>query len=154
MTKENICFNKKGDRIMAAFKGEDDIPVSIVWLRPATGQGKEVSIMTGEKELLILKDLSELDDVSRKIAEVELEKNYIIPEIISINSADVHMGNIYFEVGTNMGKRRFVIKNPFTNIRNVDPDGMLIKDVMGNLFSIQSISRLDLKSKEELDKVY
>lgn len=154
MVEREIGFYRKGDRVMASFNGEDDIPVSIVWLRPATGLGKEVSIISGDHELTILKSLSELDDVSRNIAEVELEKNYIIPEIIRIINADVHMGNIYFEVETDMGERCFVIKNPFTNIRTVGFDGMLISDVMGNLFSVQSLSKLDVKSRAELEKIY
>jgi hypothetical protein len=154
MTEQKISLYRMGDRVMASFNGEDDIAVSIVWLRPATGLGKEVSVLSGDQELVILESLSELDDLSKKIAEAELEKNYIISKITRINSADVHMGNIYIEVGTDMGDRHFVIKNPFTNIRTVDPDGMLIRDVMGNLFSIQSLSKLDVRSRAELEKIF
>jgi len=154
MVDHKIIFYRKGDSVMASFKGEDNIPVSVVWLRPVTGLGKEVSVLSGDQELLILESLSELDDLSRKIAEAELEKNYIIPEITRIVYVDVHMGNIYIEVGTDMGDRHFVIKNPFTNIRTVDPDGMIIRDVIGNLFSIQSLSNLDIRSRAELEKVY
>ena len=130
-----------------------DSPVTVVWLRPATGVGKEISLLIEDRESVILESLHELDESSRCIAEEELEKNYIIPRIFKITRTDVHLGNRYFEAETDRGKSRFVVKNPFVNIRETVGDGVMIRDVVGNLFTIRSLSELDAGSLRELEKV-
>lgn len=154
MVDQKVKLYRKGDQVFIATDLNEEIPVSIVWLRPATGIGGKISLLSAEKELMILEGLHEFDPESRIIAEEELERNYIIPKINKVLKADVYMGNIYFEVDTDKGSRRFVIKNPFTNIRHIEPDGMLVRDVMGNLFSIPSTSKLDVKSQSEMEKVF
>jgi len=65
----------------------------------------------------------------------------------------VQLGNRYFDVDTDRGPRSFIIKNPYTNIRSFGDEGMIIGDVSGNLYLIPSFSRLDARSRQEIEKV-
>lgn len=94
-----------------------------------------------------------LDPHSRAIVEDELEKNYFQPEIIEIICTEVFQGNRYFEVITNKGKCKFVIKNPYTSIRKIPGGGLMIRDVVGNQYVINSLDELSDKSRRELEKI-
>lgn len=137
----------------AAQISHDELPVTLTWLRPVNGVGKEVSVMGDDHEIAVIENLEQLDQESRKIAESELENNYLISHIRQVLKTSVHIGNRYFDVVTDCGKSSFVVKNPFVCIRHVDVDGLFIRDVVGNLFVIDSISQLDERSKNELNRV-
>lgn len=130
-----------------------EIPVTIAWLRPISGVGKEFTLIGEHNELEIIENLEMLDSSSRKIAEEELETNYIIPRIKKILKTQVHLGNRYFDVSTDRGSCSFIVKNPFVCIREYGNDGLFIRDTVGNLFVIESVEALDEKSKTELENV-
>lgn len=144
---------RKGDQIHICFDKRGPLPVILVWTRPTTGFGKEISIIHDNCEVAFVEDISEFDSESAALAREELEKRYLIPKITRIADADVHLGNLYFSVDTDWGSKSFIMKNPFTSIRPFDKDGMLISDVMGNLFLVPSYSRLDTRSRKVLEKV-
>lgn len=153
MKKDIVKLFRRGDQVIASCDGIDEMPVTIVWLRPASGIGKEISLLGEHTEFMVLDGLHVLDEHSRRIAEEELERNYLIPKISKIVRTDVHLGNRYFEAETNKGRIQFVVKNPFVNIRATGEDGALIRDVVGNQFCIVSMAKLDEKSQREFEKV-
>ena len=130
-----------------------EIPVTIAWLRPISGVGKEITLIGEQNELEIVDNLEMLDCASRKIAEEELEINYIIPHIKKIIKTQVHLGNRYFDVCTDRGCCSFIVKNPFVCIREFGNGGLFIRDTVGNLFVIESVNDLDEKSRTELENV-
>jgi len=117
-----------------------------------SGKGKEISFISNDQEYLIIEGVHVLDPLSRAIVEEELEKNYYLPKINEIVRTEVFQGNRYFEVNTDKGRCRFVIKNPFTSIRKM-AKGVLIRDVAGNQYMIEDMGELDEKSRSELEKV-
>jgi hypothetical protein len=128
------------------------VPVKVRWTRPVSGKGKEISFISNDQEYLIIEGVHVLDPLSRAIVEEELEKNYYLPKINEIVRTEVFQGNRYFEVNTDKGRCRFVIKNPFTSIRKM-AKGVLIRDVVGNQYMIEDMGELDEKSRSELEKV-
>ena len=148
-----IRLSKKADQVYASVEGKSDVAVSIVWARPSSGPGKEVSILSNGKEVAYLENLDVLDDQSRETAERELSQRYFIPIIKKVIETDIHLGNRYLDVLTDCGAVSFIMKNPYMNIRSVQKDGMLISDVLGNLYLIPSFSNLDKISKREMEKV-
>ncbi len=128
------------------------MPVKVRWTRPVSGKGKEISFISNDQEYLIIEGVHVLDPLSRAIVEEELEKNYYLPKINEIVRTEVFQGNRYFEVNTDKGRCRFVIKNPFTSIRKM-AKGVLIRDVAGNQYMIEDMGELDEKSRSELEKV-
>lgn len=147
-----VKLKREGDQVFAIDTDGKQFSVNIVWLRPATGIGKEISLLTEDNSSIVIDNIDSLDKLSRKIARDELEKNYIIPRIKRIVRTQIYLGNRYFEVETDRGDYRFVVKNPYTTIRE-SADGILIRDVMGNLYSIANISQLDKRSQHELDRI-
>ncbi len=153
MHNNSIKLYRIHDQVFMKNDDQDDIPVSIVWLRPTTGWGKEVSLIGVHNEVVILDCIDQLDSDSRCIAEEELEKNYFYIDILRLIRTDVNLGNRYFEVETDRGKSRFVVKNPYVDIRPTGNDGVIIRDVVGNRFRIKSLSELDNWSRREFEKV-
>ncbi len=151
-TKDVRLF-KINDQIFAGSSSKKALPVKVRWTRPVTGKGKEISFINNGKEYLIIDGLHDLDPLSRAIAEDELEKSYFLPRINTILRTEVFQGNRYFDVITDRGKCRFVIKNPFTSIRKISEQGLLIRDVVGNQFIIEDLRVLDDKSRGELEKI-
>lgn len=153
LEKKKFYLSRKGDQVHISFDSEESLPVTLVWARPTTGFGKEISVIHENREVAFVEDISEFDSDSAALAKEELKKRYLIPNVTRIVDADVHLGNLYFSVDTDWGSKSFIMKNPFTSIRPFDRDGMLISDVMGNLFLVPSYSELDSRSRQVLEKV-
>jgi hypothetical protein len=145
--------NSLPDTLDAIRSDSEEIPVTISWLRPISGIGKEISLVGDQNELGIIDSLEMLDSASRKIAEEELQTSYMVPRIQKIRKTQVHLGNRYFEVCTDRGRCSFIVKNPFICIREFGKDGLFIRDTVGNLFIIESVNALDEKSRIELENV-
>ena len=150
---EKISLYRKFDQVFAHCEGREDVAVKIVWVRPVSMRGKEVSLLGEKEEFAMLKSLDELDPDSRKIAEEELARTYFMPEIRRITKTEAHFGNRYWEVETDKGSRAFAMKNPYINIKWIGTDEVLIRDVIGNMFHIASYAGLDDQSKREFEKV-
>lgn len=150
-----LTLVRKLDRIFARFADNDEEkPVKLVWVRPISGRGREVSIITQDKkEILMLKSLDELDPDSRKIAEQELAQRYLVPRITRVLKTRVTFGNRYWNVQTDRGPRAFAMKDPHKNVIRVTEDRLILRDTLGNRYEIKSLSNLDGKSQAEVQRV-
>jgi hypothetical protein len=149
----NISVRRDRDSVLAAAQGSEPLPVKILWMRPVSGAGKEISVLNDKGEVAFAGSPAELDTESLVIASDELSKRYFYPLITRIRKTEVYLGNRYFHVETDCGPRSFIIKNPYIDIRPVGVDGMLIRDCIGNFFKILSVAQLDKRSQQELEKV-
>ncbi len=150
---KNISLSRIRDQIYVQIDGSEAVPVKLVWVRPTSAQGGEVSVVNDVREVAFIEDLDDLDPTSSALAREELDRHYFMPRITRVVKTVVQLGNRYFEVETDRGTRSFIVKNPYTNIRAFGEDGLLFSDVMGNLFLVPSFSRLDDRSKQEIEKV-
>jgi len=150
-----FCLVRKHDQIFLKYTdAEDEVPVRLAWARPISGRGREISLLDEKKkEILMIESLAELDPDSRAIAETELEKRYLVPQITRVISTAPHFGSRYFHVETNLGPRRFVLKDPNKNATWVTEDHLVIRDTLGNRYEINPFSTLDARSQAEVDKV-
>jgi len=146
---------RKLDGVFASFDGSgEEKPVKLVWARPVSGKGEEVSIVGKDKtELMMLKNLDCLDATSRKIAEEELAARYLVPKITRVIRTHPSFGNRYWAVETNLGWRSFVMKDPTKNASWLSQDRVIIRDTLGNRYEIESVSKLDVRSRAEVQKV-
>jgi hypothetical protein len=129
-------------------------PVKLVWARPVSGQGQEVSLLDDKKkEVLMLLSLDALDPASRKIAEDELGRRYLMPRIVRVLRTHAHVGTRYWQVETDHGPRHFVVRNPNRDVVWVTNDRVVLRDPLGNRFEILSLIALDTASRAEVDKV-
>jgi hypothetical protein len=150
----SITLSRKLDRVHAAIDGLEAVPVRVVWARPVTGRGHHVAFLDDRKvAVAMVPNLAALESASRIIAEEELDRRYCIAVITNVHSAEVISGNRYWDVETDRGRRRFLLREPGKNVVRITPDQLLLRDISGNRFEIPSIVALDPRSRDEIDKV-
>jgi hypothetical protein len=144
-----------GDRLHARIPGKaEPVQVKVVWTRPVSARGREVSIVgPDKKEIVLIRDVEELDEPTRDLLRTELERRYGIAVIRRVARCWVRFGNRYWEVETDRGPRVFLIRNPGKNITYLSEDHLLIRDVAGNRFEIPSLAGLDKASRREIERV-
>ncbi len=154
-TTKDIRLVREGDQLFVVLPNpETKKPVKLVWARPISARGRDISIMDREKkEVLMLANLDELDAASRSVAEEEIARRYILPKITRVVSATAAFGIRYWHVETNLGERHFALKNATKNAVWVTDDHLLLQDVLGCRYEIKPYSALDLRSRAEVEKV-
>ena len=146
---------RKDDQVVIRFAdGGDEVPVRLVWARPIYGRGREVCLLDANKhEILTLPGTECLDAESRRIAEDELAKRYFIPRITRVMHTEAHFGNRYWHVDTDVGERRFTMKEPARNAVWVTDDHLVVRDTLGNRYEVKPFSALDAASRLEVLKI-
>jgi len=148
---DKITLVRKQDQVFASFAdGRPEVPVKLIWLRPFTGRGEYLSVLdSGGKEIAMFKNLDCLDPNSRKIAEEEIRRRYFIPRILKVQRTFVCFGRRYWDVETDHGPRRFVMRSPVRNAVWVTDDRLILIDTAGNCYEIESFAALDRRSQIE-----
>jgi len=146
---------RKGDEVVIRFAdGNDEIPVRLVWARPLYARGREVSLLDAKKhEVMMISNLDSLDAASREIAEDELAKRYLMARVTRVIRTEAHFGSRYWHVQTELGVRRFAMKDPVKNATWITDDHLIVRDTLGNRYELKPFSELDAFSKAEVMKV-
>jgi len=146
---------RQGDEVLLAYEGgTETIPVRLAWARPITGKGGAVCIVDRQKnQLAMLPSLDALDPESRKVAQEELARRYLMPRITRVISATASFGVRYWHVETDLGERHFALKQASKNATWVSEDHLILRDTLGCLYEINPFSALDSRSRAEVDKV-
>jgi hypothetical protein len=104
-----------------------------------------------DKEIGILRDITELDNASLELAKEELETRYFCPTITEIKSIKEKMGHFYFETKIGVKDKNFTVKNITRNVRFAGEDTLLIFDMDGNRYIMPEFSKTDAKSQRLLE---
>ena len=146
---------RKLDQVLVKFSNSgDELPVRLAWARPIYDRGGDICILDEKKrEVVMVSSLESLDAKSRKIAEDELARRYLIPTITRVISANPHLGNRYWHVDTELGERKFLMKDPTRNVIWITKDHLILRDAIGNRYEVASLSALDAFSRAEVLKV-
>jgi hypothetical protein len=102
------------------------------------------------KEIGIIADPSRLDETSRTAAETELDKRYFVPVVTRVVDIRDDFGATIFEVETNRGQHRYVVRGIRDNIVELSHRRLLVTDVDGNRFEIADLNALDPRSQNVL----
>lgn len=103
------------------------------------------------REIGMLRSLRDLDPPTRQLVEAELDKRYFIPKITRIIRAKKEFGTVYWDVETDRGRRKFVMRGIRDSMHEVEPGRYLINDVDGNRFEVRQLSDLDSRSQSQWD---
>jgi hypothetical protein len=107
------------------------------------------------KEIGMIRSISELSENQYKIVVDELEKRYYSPTVYEVKSVKDKLGYVYLELligkDDQKYKKNCAVKDVNKNIRMLDENRLAIFDVDGNRYIIQSISELDKKSLKRLE---
>jgi hypothetical protein len=154
-TTKPFKLHRKLDRVFLKFDGDgEEKAVKLVWPRPVSAQGREISFVDDKKkEVVLIKDLAALDADSRRIAEEELERRYLTARIKRVIEATAQFGTRSWKVETDRGVRNFAVKSVNKDVTWVTDDHILIRDTLGYRYEIASLTALDEHSQEEVDKV-
>jgi hypothetical protein len=101
----------------------------------------------------MLRDLAELDEESRGLAEEILHERYLVPVVREIRGLRRELGVWVWDVVTDRGERTFSMKSPREDVRRLPGGCFRIKDIDGNTFEITDAAALDPRSRQLLDKV-
>jgi hypothetical protein len=157
-----MCCEQKKFRVVRkkaryALRFEDcseDVPVKVLLARPLSDGGETISFVNDKKkEVAMICSLDSLDSESRTITEEALAFRYLMAKIVRVKQTKVHFGTRYLEVETDLGQRKFAMRDPSSNAMMVSDDRLVLRDTHGNLFAIESMSGLDRHSRQEIEKV-
>ena len=105
-----------------------------------------------KKEIGIIYDISDFDEIAQNLLRVEIEKKYYSPAIKEIKSVKERYGFSYWKVLLEDGRElSFTMQDTFKNIIHIGEDSIVLVDVDSNRFTIKSISALSSKSYRKIE---
>jgi len=148
-------LTREGDQVFLQFgDSEMKTAVKLVWVRPITARGSEISFIGPDKqEVLMISGLDALESKSRKVAEEEIARRYVFPRITRVISATASFGVRYWHVETDLGERHFALKNASKNAVWLTDEHLVLNDTLGCRYQVTSYSSLDERSRDEIEKV-
>ena len=127
-------------------------PVSVRAVRcfPWSSPGRYVSLRDAdEDEVALVRDLSELDPVSKRALTLALLEAGFVFEIEAVDDVVEEIEIRTFKVRTKQGPRRFqTLRDEWP--RDLPGGGLLIQDVVGDLYLVRSPGSLDVRSRQKL----
>lgn len=149
-------FMTPGGFVGLKYDGKEYRRVSLRRALPVVRPFEYISVADHEdKEIGIIKNVEELSEGQRKIVIDELNRRYFCPEILEVRSVKDKLGYVYFElvlkVGGQVYNKNCAVKDVSKNIRMLDEKRLIIFDVDGNRYIVNSLSDLDAGSLRRLE---
>ena len=101
-------------------------------------------------EIGVLRGLEGLDDDSRRLAEAEIARRYVLPRILRIRRSRERFEIVEWEVETDRGRRRVLTRDLRQSLLEPTPGRCILTDVDGNRYDVPDISVLDEHSRSLL----
>lgn len=95
----------------------------------------------------------ELDEASRRVIDEELAQRYWTPQIRRVLSVKEGNGTVDWEVETDHGPRRVLVRNLRDSTFLLGPDRLIMTDTDGNRYEFPDVSRVGAKAYQVLSKV-
>lgn len=125
------------------------LKVEAVRAFPISDASHYIGLLDGfGKDIGVIQNPAELDEQSRALLDNELRMRYFVPIVERVTSVKEEFGSIYWEVLTDRGSARIVVRNIRDNLHEVSPGRIMITDVDGNRFEFRNIDKLDPKSQD------
>ncbi|KAI4453185.1 atp-dependent permease mdl1 mitochondrial [Holotrichia oblita] len=150
-------YTTKGGFTGLKYGGKDYSHITLRRALPVSQPMDYISIADHEnKEIGIIRSVSELKDSQREIVEKELNNRYYCPEVYEIKSVKDKLGYVYMElrIGSQRDKsftKSCAVKDVNRNIRMLNETSLIIFDVDGNRYIVKSLSELDKNSLKRLE---
>ena len=104
------------------------------------------------KEVGLVYDIADFDGETAALLRTELERKYYAPTVASIDSLKERYGFSYWRVTLTDGRSlSFTMQDTFRNIVKRGEDSLILLDVDGNRFVIESVAALDRKSYRRIE---
>ena len=153
LDKGNSAFDTKNG-FLTLIKGEEHYDrVFLHRTFPFDKPWEYISVIDADnKEIGIIYDIADYDKETEELLRCELERKYYEPKVKSIQSLKERYGFSYWTVITTEDRKiSFTMQDTFRNIIRAGSDKLILLDVDGNRFVIESILGLDKKSHKKIE---
>ena len=138
------------------YNGKDYKRISLRRALPIGQPLQYISVADAEnKEIGMICSVADLSGQQRDIVIAELEHRYYCPVVCEVKSVKDKLGYVYFELVIAHEGRRYekncAIKDVNRNIRLLNDDRLILFDIDGNRYIVNSLSALDKKSQKRLE---
>lgn len=114
---------------------------------PTSNPNAYITFINGEEtQAAMLKDVSVLDESSKKVLDESLQDYYMVPIISRINNSYEKYGVMYFDVETDRGRTLFNIRNRHHDVKTYPGGSVRMRDSSDNRYLIPDVNKLDKKS--------
>lgn len=104
-------------------------------------------------EIGTIRSLQDLEPASRRLAETEIEKRYLVNVIQAIHSLRCDGDTLYLDVSCQRGQRECVVKATRETVMRLRDARLVIVDVDGNRFEINDMRRLSKRVVDTFNQV-
>lgn len=144
-------FYQPEGRLRLTTEDRSYLQVKPAWASPVSFPSKYLAFLDGkDREILMIKDLSELSKENREIVDQELRRRYLTSRVTEIKHVKTDFGITYWTVETTRGSRELVTQSLQENANWMTPDMLILSDVDANKYEIV-VSQLDDKSRKLLE---
>ncbi len=121
---------------------------------PFSDPDRYIGLRDGDdKDIGILTTMQDVDDGSRVIIEEELENRYFTPRIEKVLMVKEEFGVVTWEVETDKGPRRFLVRNLRDNSFPLGANRLMMTDTDGNRYEFPDVEAVGTKAYAVLAKV-
>lgn len=103
------------------------------------------------KEIGMIRYMNDFDEATTKLFLEELDRRYFTPQLTKILAVKDKFGYLYWDAETSAGHVTFVLTNPFSNIRVLEDNRIIVHDIDGNVFEISEPGKLDTASYRKIE---
>lgn len=147
-----VSRNAFGQLVLTAPDGNVHENVVPVRAFPIAAPQEGIALVSADgHELVWIAHLTDLPEDARALVEEALANREFVPEIRRLRHVSSFATPTTWEVETDRGDTRFVLKGE-DDIRRLGPSSLLIADSHGSQFLIRDLNALDKTSRKLLDR--
>lgn len=105
---------------------------------------------TMHNEIGIIEDVSMLDEKSKEVAKMMLDRRYFTPEITKFIEITLKPGTTYFDCMFGDREKSFVVKDVSHNVFYISENVARINDADGNRYVVD-LDKLDKRSRKKIE---
>jgi len=125
---------------------EDYSRVSLYYIFPFSVENGYISVRNQEgKEIGIIKSMEDYSEATKELLLDELHRRYFTPIIQRIVSIKEEFGYYYWEVVTDAGQKKFILRREQHSIIGITEKRVILTDVDGSRFEISDCSKMEPK---------
>lgn len=147
-----LVLDSWGKLVLIDGEGVRHVGVTPIRIFPTTDAAHWVSIVDAHgKELAIIEDLDALPRQVRELLETSLAQREFMPEILRVLYVSSIMEPCDWEVITDRGPTRFVLKSE-DDVRRLGPFSGIIVDAHGVRYLVRDTRKLDVYGRRALEQ--
>jgi len=151
-----IQFRRENGKLTMMMDGAEEAgEIRVLRLFPLSDPEGWVSVIAVDgREIGIVRTLDELDPDSRNTVLDVLFRRYAVPQIARIVACREKFDLVEWEVETDRGGCRFVMRNPRETIQRAGNNRLALMDVEGNRYDVPDLDALDARSRTAIERYF